>query len=519
MVLLVHGCTIHAIQQRHQLGDLTGMMGLVLSGLSNAVESFGERQRSAEVLLVIETIRPGIADAPDTTERVFLILGDAIGKPKCQTLLRCLPWDREHQRARVINGEQELLVPLAVRCADRPSMLGATRGLDILTSDDLVRELLPLETRCTIRELEYDIAEEDARINIVTASKASRVLWQPGMKSAEPVKPRGRPTGLEGLPVFDPEQVAMQRRMRGHGRGRGRGNSRGQGGRGERGRGGHGARDRAQLALCDGEVNESAPEDDPEGDDSDGAGAEFVEFIVEEFDPSGEGSVADDVREVVAADVGAFAEMFVASLEGDVADNVDPLAVSGEDFAHGDALPAAKEDDAREAEQLMEQFGGELAGTSSDAGPAQPEVEVLGVSLVGGSSSSSGEAPMPLAAEAPMAVDAGPMPVEAGPGPGVAAEPEYLQGITFDDIEKGGFVKRDGVPIGRVTRWTNGRSLGVRCYMHSKCSHAVSSKVPMHECVRWIAQGIKPPAICSDAIRKDLANKHWAVRRPTAIAP
>ena len=215
---------------------------------------------------------------------------------------------------------------------------------------------------------------------------------------------------------------------------------------------------------------------------------------------------------------------FWRALGGEADDDMDHLLMP-DVVDVVDALPGATyaSDSMEVADSLWFEFGGDAAPESAVGAP-DLGAENSGACQAGGASSSSSGAPAHPSAhggaasssDAP-APAAGASSEGVGSSGGAAPELSCMHGITFDAIEAGGIVRRGDALIGRVTRWSNGKNYGVRCYMHSKCSHAVSSKVPLAECVRWIAEGIKPPAVCSDELRADLKKRHWACKRPSVV--
>lgn len=90
-----------------------------------------------------------------------------------------------------------------------------------------------------------------------------------------------------------------------------------------------------------------------------------------------------------------------------------------------------------------------------------------------------------------------------------------MANVTADALENGGWVRRGDRIIGRITSW--GRKLGVRCMLHRKCSIAVSKKCDYADCVKWLAQGVPTPAICSDEVRDKVVADHFKAPRPRAV--
>lgn len=513
-------------------GDLK-KFDIMRDGLNNFVDALGDKKRIGEVLLAIEAERVSEGDGAIRMHRWFVLWGDSIGKPKCQTFIRCEPWDIQGQHSRDLSASPQLDFPIIVRICDRASVLcKASTVLDALTNDTLINETCGMSGPTRVFELEYTLVSEDARLSIATGSRPKRLLWQAGLRAALPREAPRPKTGLEGIPTEEPEVAAARRQLRrprpqAGGRARG-GVARGAGGQHYRGasdRAGRGRRGHDRLAIADGDDEAHALEDvaaaEVQAPNDEALASEFVDHLVghlqDEAVPEADGTLA----EVIAEMPGVFAEMYVASMEAGIGE-VDMSADAAEASDLLDQV-AKGNSSSSSAEALMKEMGAE--GEECNDMMAS-SVEGLGPSSSGhGGPASSTDPPQspaapvaqqgPLAAAAPSGAEgAAHMFAPGAPPPHEAAAPPPPPVIEWDPIGEGGLVRRDGRPVGKVTAWPNGKNLGVKCMLHSGCTHVVTSKVQMEECARWLAAGREPPKVCSREMAKELKDEHKAVRKP-----
>ena len=160
--------------------------------------------RKGESLFVAEVLN-GAGDV--VCSRAFVLLGDAIGSPMCQTYALCRSWDCDAGCFKDLPGDLASHVPFACRLLDRESSLRpGRRYLDGITSDTLAKSLCQGGGSVRIAELSYSIPE-DPRLSVVGSVGPWRALWEDGMTKALPGKPPKASTGLEGIPTGDPENM------------------------------------------------------------------------------------------------------------------------------------------------------------------------------------------------------------------------------------------------------------------------------------------------------------------------
>ena len=390
-----------------------------------------------------------------------------------------------------------------VRLCDRPSLLcPPQRVFDAVTSDTIIKEITSVDGHLQVSKLEYNIPREDARCSVVVAKGRSHVLWKAGLTAAVPMRPPKKPSMLDGLPTCQPEDEVQRRHLRPPLKrpnigvaGRGAGLARA--GHGSAARGG-GARPRMLADATAGGVQDSTDEAD------DQLRREFVREVC----GGSRGEADGEMQEIVEANTPAFAEMYLASLDGKASDNIDVI------------LSPEKDDDSSEGatkhsdiEKMMLAVGAP-DGVDDDVlvSGCQYSAEVV---QVGGASSSSSGGPSVLRELHPSS----PVPQMSATAqvPPASSTDEMQDVVEFDGLDKGGLVKRGGEAIGRISALKNG-SHGVRCYMHS-CSLVISKKVPVDDCVRWLAEGVKRPPMCTVKELADLKAQHMKAKRPSVPPP
>lgn len=399
-------------------------------------------------------------------------------------------------------------------------------------------------------ELEYTIPN-DISLSHVSGKLAPRVLWQVGLKRAMPAHPRKYKTDLDGLPIGDPEAPrAKKPRSKPTARpsscqGRGRGSS--AHGPGQR-------RGKLALALEDADPMDVAragsdAEDyaegnepghqaglagGPLGEDAASVG-EFIGHIAGDVEERGDRQSDPAFREAIAANLGAFSEMYLASLEGEPEDSeLSRSATSGGLAVDMGNSPEFQGDAERAIATAAEMFADEPSlGPSSSAsdGHSGPSASVGGEALLGPTSSSSASSSSASAVlgaasgashssevvldHGQSAGSASSSALLAPPCPQPEPQPE-LATIEVEDPFKGGLVTKGGRIVGRITPWPNGKNFGVKCMVHpGKCSHVVSAKVAVQAMAEWLAAGVPAPPFATTAEVAELRRLHMEVPRPS----
>lgn len=83
-----------------------------------------------------------------------------------------------------------------------------------------------------------------------------------------------------------------------------------------------------------------------------------------------------------------------------------------------------------------------------------------------------------------------------------------------------GYITQNGRAIGRITAEFN-KSRGVRCYMHKKCTLAISiRKMPSDaDIVRWLQAAELPLPTGSETVQAQKRDRHMAALRALRDAP
>jgi hypothetical protein len=274
----------------------------------------------------------------------------------------------------------------------------------------------------------------------------------------------------------------------------------------------------ARIAICDGEVEEAHASDRepavaPEAD----LHREFIDHVAGHFHGDNFGGGDPDVLDVLEVETATFAEMYLASLEGDATDDVDSLGIVGDG---GDAIgldPGEPLDGPIVVDSLMAELGDggdemtdAVAKSASSSGPSGTH----GASSSSGAHDAAPTIPEEVGLTSTASSSSGSGPAIGGPSPPSSDPHGDVDKIDFDSIAEGGFVRRNGENIGKVTPWANGKNLGVRCMMHRKCSHVVPSRTTMEECARWLAAGEAVPHLCTEAVNNQSRDRHMKQRRP-----
>lgn len=397
--------------------------------------------------------------------------------------------------------------------------------LDAMTSDSLVKGLCAAGgSIITMTHLRYSVPG-CPRFSLVHGVGNVRILWKEGMTHHSASSAPARSTGLEGLPVGDPEH-ATRRRPPSRGRARGQGSGRQQGRRG-----GRGAPPR-RSAIVDrmAALAADAPFDVDDEDSLQCGAAEsvgalrlgeeqseqLVGFILGEGGMAIVGEADAALREAIADDPAPFVEMVLGHFEGDLEDEVSIVGPSGNPSSAEMVAEAVAVDIGIEAANLA----GAAFGPSGDGGDV-PELASSGLVVpqsavpTGASSSSPGLSPLAppaVASSATGAVEQWQTRQPDAEGAETGDDVDPISTVEFEPVA--GFVRRNGVTIGKLTPWANGKNLGIKCWMHPSCTLVVSHRVPVMNCVRWIAMGIELPDPCSAAERAALKQAHKAVPRP-----
>ena len=455
---------------------------LIEKSLSGLVSSHtSEEALSAELMWCI-TWPERHAGGEVLVQRTIATLGSPTFKPQVQVWQRGFVCSEEMASLGNDGGCPD--VPFFTCLASRPARLCPDIAvLDSCTGDDLASQMLAAEWVEAV-PLEYDV-QKDLRMARVSGVGQPVVLYVVGQQKPyrPPASKSGRSRGL-GLPTGS----LFQPGSRGRGRGRGRG-----GAAAGRARGGGRARGLAEEEVA------AAPVDDEQRFDLEGELAGVIGEVIVDDDGAAVSSSSGGDDDFI--ELAAFAVEATAVPAGDwpacPTEAEDASVVQAADVA----IACLEEDSggrpsAKSAAPSIASFA---EGAARSALLAEPAPAAMA------SSSGSSEPPLPP-----------PLPPPADDEPdAVAVPPDAMTGITWQYPEDGGYVFRTGKAIGRITTWN--KSMSLKCWMHG-CAHAVSGKVPLLTCVKWLASGVPVPDSTPEkdkkAVKASLKAAHVGMRKP-----